>query len=375
MRKRTKFEKITVAAGMALALAATVAVSPGRALASPGYDTFQGLYTSQNAGGTLTPQIVQTSAGDFLIYSGSVSLFGNTIPSYTTMQSFLSANAASLQTEIPNGLGGYSTGPIGATVPANVSISSITTSNSNGVYAGSAPFYNISGISPSKNGCPAAGCTLNLQFVNQINTPFTANISAGNSISGDLMSNVFKVGSGSNLSGANPGELVFTYQFEITSATSSNGNLGITGASVSFFNDPNGYTYTLGTGTTDTTSINTNTGGSTYLGNTSLSAAYISGLIQYDNVNNNGSIELLTDSDTNTTSPIGVGFISPEVFVASNTYNYTTGTFAFEGSGAGFQEPVFVPDTPEPGTLVLFGTALGLVSFMVVRRRRSQIVA
>ena len=176
------------------------------------------------------------------------------------------------------------------------------------------------------------------------------------------------------MSGVTPGELVFTYQFDITSANDSNGIAGPEALSVSYYNDTNGYTYTLGGGIIDTSPIaGTTISCSTC---TTLSPNILSsltGTTQYDTLNNNGSIETLGYG--NNAYIIPVGTLSPEIMVASNATNYTMGSLAFEGVGSASVGGVFVPTTPEPGTLVLFGSALGLVAFMMARRRQGQGIA
>ena len=343
MKKSSSFKKITVATGVALALAASVGLGSGRALASttPGYLSAPILSTSETSGSQKVT--VGTSSGTYTIYSTPTSLYGNTIPSTAQLQSFLSANESG--------------------VPANVTILNVSDSG--------APFYAISGISKEANGCGSNGCTLDLQLVKSLTTNYDATNALGQvEYSGQVLSNVFKVGSGSNLPGATAGDLVFTYQFDVTSEISSaNGNVGPSSGSVSFYNDPNGYIYTLGTGSTDTSSISGTTISCSSC--TELSASGLKGQVIYDTFD--GSIETL--NYLNNSGFLPAGSLTPELFVASNATNYTLGSLTLNGNGADLLADVFVPATPEPGTLVLFGTALGLVAFMAVRRRRSQVVA
>lgn len=342
MRKTSIIRKITVATGVALALAVSVSMGSGKALASAGYLSAPDLYTTNVTGSTAAT--VTTSSGVYTVYYIPTSLYGNTIPSTPQLQNFLSTNPSTY-----------------GTVPSNVTIDSISEVG--------APFYAISGITPSANGCGSSGCTLNLQFVNQISTNYEAFNSLGTEIfGGQVLSNVFKVGTNSNLPGATPGEMVFTYQFDTTYENATNGPVGPSAGSVSFFNDPSGYTYTLGDGATDTSSI-AGTTISCSVCTSQLDPAYLVGTASYYGT----SIETL--SYLNNTGFVPVDTLSPEIFVASNATNYTLGSLTLNGNGAAFVASVFVPATPEPGTLVLFGTALGLVAFMVVRNRRSQSVA
>ena len=340
MKKSSSFKKITVATGVALALAASVGLGSGRALASPTPGYLSAPILSTTSGSQQVK--VETSSGSYTIYSTPTSLYGNTIPSTAQLQSFLSANESG--------------------VPANVTILNVSDSG--------APFYAISGISSGANGCGSSGCTLDLQLVKSLTTNYDATNALGQvEYSGQVLSNVFKVGSGSNLPGATAGDLVFTYQFDVTSEISANGNVGPSSGSVSFYNDPNGYIYTLGTGSTDTSSISGTTISCSSC--TELSASGLKGQVIYDTFD--GSIETL--NYLNNSGYLPVGSLTPELFVASNATNYTLGSLTLNGNGADLLADVFVPATPEPGTLVLFGTALGLVAFMAVRRRRSQVVA
>jgi hypothetical protein len=333
MRKKSTLKTITVATGVALALAVSVAAGPGKALATTaGYLSAPNLYTTDVAGSTANTVI--TSAGVYTIYDVPTSTFGNTIPSSTQLQQFLSANYG---------------------VPSNVSISTITQSGALG--------YSTDG--------------LNLQLLKQMSTNYTATSSTGlQEYYGEILSNVFRVDAGSTMAGVTPGELVFTYQFDVTSentaVTSLLGNVGPSAASVSFFNEPNGYTYTLGAGAIDTSGIaGTTISCSTCTSPSSFPLSALEGSVTYDNLN--GSIETL--QFLNNVSSLPVGTLTPEIMVASNATNYTVGSFTLSGSGAIADASVFVPSTPEPGTLVLFGSALGLVAFMMARRRQGQGIA
>ncbi len=198
---------------------------------------------------------------------------------------------------------------------------------------------------------------------------YTVNDSLG-SFSGKLISNVFAVGSGNSMSGATPGELVFTYQFDVTSATPS--YTGASQASISFFNNPNGTIYTLGDGFNVDSSGNLITLGTNICSScTYTNFVGLTGETQLDP--SNGSIASVQYQETGT---VGLNQITPQIFVASNADAYTFGTMSVQGFGSSSGPlSVYVPGTPEPGTLVLFGTALGLTAFMVVRKRRNQMVA
>lgn len=212
----------------------------------------------------------------------------------------------------------------------------------------------------------------------QVAPPLISNYSVTDSqgaFSGQLISNVFAVGNNPTMAGAIQGELVYTYQFDVTSANPN--YTGAQQASISFFNDPNGFIYNLGDG------ININgfnfTGAPNYITlgtNICPTCTYstlvgLSGLTGLDPVN--GSVASVQYQETAT---VGVGEITPQIFVASNSFNFTEGTMSVEAfGGSSGTLNVYVPNSPEPGTLVLFGTALGFTGFMVIRKRRNQITA
>ena len=260
----------------------------------------------------------------------------------------------------------------GATIPTPAqinaagitgTINSISTLNNDTNYV-PVTFYN-----------PSSGQKFTLKQIQTITDPYTYSGPNSASIGGDILSNVFQV-----VGGSHSGDLVFTYQFNVTSVSVKGTTLA--SGSVAFFNEPLnastgiGYPWTLGdgiNGTFTTTSGFTNDAIGSQLGGTLLASTAGQSTVTYDTVTNgNNSVESINYIGAN----IGLGDVSPQFFVASNATSYSIGSFSFEGVGvSGPGEPVFVPGTPEPGTLVLFGTALGLVAFMAMRRRRSQSVA
>jgi hypothetical protein len=183
------------------------------------------------------------------------------------------------------------------------------------------------------------------------------------------------------MAGAVPGELVFTYQFSVGNISPSTGT-GPTQITISNFNNPGASgNWLLGDGAiTGTSGVNNFTqiaGGVTPLCNGATCSNGYGGLDSItgqEGLNSaNGTINY---AEYLSTIPIGLDQISPEIFVASNALYYSLGSLSLQGDGGGSNGVfIFVPTTPEPGTLVLFGTALGLVAFMVVRNRRNQIVA
>ena len=263
------------------------------------------------------------------------------------------------------------TSTYGATIPTPAeinaagipgTINSISTINS-GVNYVPITFYN-----------PSSGQNFTLKQVQTILDPFVATGTNGASLTGNVLSNVFQV-----VGGSHSGDLVFSYQFNVTA-------VGITGTSldsgsISFFNEPLNANSGVGTPWTLADGINGSVGATGFvndavgsqLAGTVVASSTTESTVTYDTVKNgNNSISSINYIGAG----IGAGEASPQFFVASNATTYSMGSFTFQGAGAGENGlEVFVPGTPEPGTLVLFGTALGLVAFMMARRRQGQRIA
>ena len=310
MKKHGIIRKITLATGLAIAVVAGVGMNSG--LASAG--TYLGppaISLTPNGGFAFS---VTSTTGTYTAYDLASSSYGDTIPTAAAL------NAAGI------------TGTIESISGTSGQV-----------------FYSPSG--------------LGLTQIASITDPYSATASNGSTFSGEIISNVMKVTTGSGT-----GDLVFTYQFDVTSVTPPGS--GITGLSVSFFNEPLNLSTGVGSPWTLGDGINTTLVGNALSPPTSLSN--INGSVGYDVID--GTIYSLSYS-----SPTAIGIttptISPQFFVASNATNYTMGSLAFEGGGAGLPgEPVFVPGTPEPSTLVLLGTGFALLAFMAFRKRQNQIV-
>ena len=264
------------------------------------------------------------------------------------------------------------TSTYGATIPTPAqinaagipgTINSISTINQPGLSYVPITFYN-----------PSSGQNFTLNQVQTILDPFVATATNGESFTGNVLSNVFQV-----VGGSHSGDLVFSYQFNVTAEGIAGTSLD--SGSISFFNEPLNAQSGIGTpwlladginGSIGTTGFVNDAIGSQLTG-TVLASTFGGSTVTYDTVQNgNNSISSINYSG----SSIGVGDASPQFFVASNATTYSMGSFTFEGAGAGMPGlDVFVPGTPEPGTLVLFGTALGLVAFMMARRRQGQGIA
>ena len=328
-----------MAAGLALVLTAGLAVQASPVFAtvisnggSPGYLSTPELSTSgsdpgTNAG-TFSSTIQPVSGPSSTVYVTPTSLFGNTFISPGTGISTVSATT---------------------TAPQDL-------------------YYSASG--------------LDLKFLNSITDGFTL-LGAGGTptITGQIVSNVFAVGSTATMAGAVPGELVFTYQFSVDSITPTGSN-GPTQLTISSFNNPGGTgNWLLGdgviTGTSGTSNYTQIAGGATPLCSGVACSNGYSGVTQVNGQEGlNTTLGTINYAQYDSTIPVGLDQISPEFFVATNSFAYSLGSLSLQGDGGStLGLPVFVPGTPEPGTLVLFGTALGLTAFMVVRKRRSQMVA
>lgn len=316
---------MTIAIGLAVAMTVGAGINAKTALAT--------------TGGYLAPSTLSMTSGQFPYTvsgtgsEGSITMYGTSNSSY------------------------------GLTIPTT---SQITTTAG---YNGPANISTITDGGPTVTPPPTFydPTTLDLTQVNSMTTPFSDTSNTGNvTVTGNVMSNVFKVGSGSTMLGAVPGELVFTYQFNVTGVT-SNDNSGINYAEVSYFNQPNGTFYQLGSGI----NYNSSTGQYINLGPslsgtlTPLTSANLTGQVAYSA---NGTVESLNYTSN---AYIGVGFVSPQFFVASNALYYGLGQMTLQGSGTTSVADVFVPNTPEPATLVLFGTGLAFLGFIALRRKEN----
>lgn len=321
IRSKKKMTKTTLVVGMALA-----AVTGFGVLAPSAYADYLSPPTEVSSPtSTSFPATFVTNTGNsFTLNYESTSSFGNTIPTASSVS-------------IPAGLG--------------TSIGSVTDAN----LPNSALYFD--------------GSSLDLTQVATKTSNYTLGNSSVGTISGQVISDVLKVGSGSTMKGATPGELVFTYQFDVTSVKPSTSGLSVSQASIALFNNPGGsHLWTLGSG------INVNSSGTpTPLGSTLscpgctvLPLTGLKGLVFYN---------LSNETISNLEDQFSVGatedYISPQFFVASNATNFGIGSLSLEGSGISSSVNVFVPDTPEPATLLLLGSGLALVSFMAFRKKGS----
>lgn len=317
-----RMKKITITAGLALAL--TVGLGTTAKSAWAGY---LGTQNSAGAGSpnSFTATYSTTTGGSFTESYSNASSFGNTLPN-----------------------------PLPA-VPAGV------TGSINGLQAAALPnnalFYNAS--------------NLDLTYVNSMIQNYNTGPTVNGSFSGQVLSQVFKVGSGATMADAHPGELVFTYQFDVQTATAPIGNTqGVNQVSLAFLNQPNGVgAWLLGGGFNSTNGTVT---GLSPIGNTLSGTSndtffnQLQGKIGVDPTN--GTITNEYDSFNGL---YGAGSVSPQIFLATNAYSYSLGNFGLQGNGINSLVTTFVPGTPEPSTLVLLGSGLGLLAFMALRRREN----
>ena len=226
----------------------------------------------------------------------------------------------------------------------------------------------ISNTSPvPTNDLTYSASGLDLQYVTSEGGSWSQ--TGATSSSGTYVSSVYSIGSKASMAGAVPGELVFTYQFDVTSLSPSYAN-GVNTISLALLNDPNGTGWTLGDGAISDPQDLPNYPALSCVGCTAANLGSIYGSTYLDTAN--GSVNSIQYNDN---LAIGNNQISPIFFVATNAFGFAQGSMALGSNGTGGNVDVFVPSTPEPGTLVLFGSALGLVAFMMARRRQGQGIA
>lgn len=317
--KKKKMTKATLVVGMALATVTGFGVLAPSAQAD--YLAPPTIVTSPTS--TSFPATFKTNTGaSFTLNYESTSSFGNTIPVTSSVP-------------IPPGDGTK----IGSVTDANLPASAL--------------YFD--------------GSSLDLTQVATKTINYTATDGSVGSISGQVISNVLKVGSGNTMNGAKPGELVFTYQFDVTKVTPGTSGLSVSQASIALFNNPGGsQLWTLGSGVNVNSSGKLAPLGSTLScpGCTVLPLTSLNGLVFY-----NLSNETISNLEDQFSIGATQDYISPQFFVASNATNYGIGSLSLEGTGISDNVSVFVPDTPEPSTLLLLGSGLALVSFMAFRKK------
>ena len=311
-----RMKKVTITAGLALAL--TVGLGTTAKSAWAGYLSAPTLSSTSSAGSFAFNVTNGNSTPSINGYAVAPSTFGNTIPTISALDSF-----------------------------AGTSLTAPTVTDYSGT--GAPVFYSASG--------------LNLQLVKSMTSAYNM----GGVVTGNVISNVFAVGANPTVSGAVTGELVFTYQFDVTGSTTNINNGGVSSATIADFNNPNGTTFKLGSGIlsesqpmigpsfagsglTENTLVNTNLQGKvTFASNNSISS------LEYALVN----------------ASISLGQYTPQFFVASNAFYTSMGTIGLGGSGQTDTVAVFVPGTPEPKTLILFGSGIALLAFMFRRKEEN----
>ena len=212
---------------------------------------------------------------------------------------------------------------------------------------------------------PAAGLT---QVANSV-LQYTAAPSGSGSFSGYVDSSVWRTSTGT---------LDFFYQFDVTSVGSNAATPNAAG--ISPFNLPNNTIYNLALGINSSTAPTSN-GGTTVTYDPLCVGANCTPVALSNFFNDPTPLTLSYGSGGTfiggNNTPIfdmKAGQVSPQLFIASNATSYGIGTFTIQSSTGIAEVDTFVPDSPEPGTLVLFGSALALGSFFMMRKKGLSIV-
>ena len=277
------------------------------------------------------------------LYGSNTSSFGNTIP---TGAQITGATGISPITTISDSTSISVTGTTITSVGPNI-LYDPTTGRSNGTS------LNLTAVAPA---------LINPYYFNGV-------------LEGTVESQVFAVTSGSNA-----GDLVFTYQFNVA----ANAAQGVLSLTLGSFNSGN-TNYVLGEGiaatgittTNDPTSgLGVDQSGTLSLLGTSLTGTNPSTAktTLADTVTYGASGLAETFGITSGAGALGAGEVSPELFVATTATTFNYGSISLAYGGISGDAGVYVPATPEPSTLILLGTGLGLLSFLAFRKRQSQSV-
>ena len=212
---------------------------------------------------------------------------------------------------------------------------------------------------------PASGLT---QVANSV-LKYTSAPSGSGAFSGYVDSSVWRTSTGT---------LDFFYQFDVTSVGSNSATPNAAG--ISPFNLPNGTAYNLALGINSSTAPTSN-GGTTVTYDPLCVGANCTPVALSNFFNDPTPLTLSYGSGGTfiggNNTPIfsmKAGQVSPQLFIASNATSYGIGTFTIQSSTGIAEVDTFVPDSPEPGTLVLFGSALALGSFFMMRKKGLSIV-
>lgn len=334
MKKRVVFKQAVIAASIALTVA--IGVSANVKAAWAGYLSAPSLSTSASVGAF--PFTINTPVNT--AYATSTSSYGNTIPTASSITSTTGISPVSSISDFATlTLGGG--GSISST-GANILYDS-TTGRSN-------------------------GGNLNLSLIASMTNPYSGSTVNG-TLSGNVLSQVFRITSGSNA-----GDLVFTYQFNV----SSSATLSASSATIGNFNMPT-TTFALGeginaTGITTTNNATAGTGVS-QSGTLALLGTGLSGGVASLNVPLTANVFFQSNGYAQSfdyelsSGLVAPGDVSAQIFVATTATNITLGSISVAYQGTSGSADVYVPGTPEPATLVLFATGLGILTFVTFRKR------
>ena len=368
MKRMVSIKNVVIALGLTLSFG--VGISQNAKSAWAGYLSDPTLSMTASQGSfsfIVNPSSTSLLPSGPTVYGTATSSFGNTVPS------------TALILATPS----YPTNSVSSPITTISDLSTLTISGTTITSTGSNLLYNsANGGFSSLNPIGSLTEYFNGNTVNT-NPNTISSLGTCTAICGTVVSQVFQIQS----TGSNNGDLVFTYQFSLSGITPSSN--GVSGLNIAPFNSAT----SVGEGINVNNLVNSSTQplpgyGVSQTGNYSpLGTNVLLGtstpnstenLVDTVTYSSTGGLAeqftIGTPTGTSGSLALGSGQASPQLFVASNDIFSGLGYITLYGvNGEGAADiPVLIPGTPEPSTLVLFVTGLGLLAFISIRKKQGQ---